>query len=132
MPRCCASARPGRPRHLRAPTRRPARSSTSDCRTSSARSRPLASGPSAPRSEPPGTRPRRGRGRAARTDRKRATDEELGYYSTEDSFTSIISDARNELSNRLRHAQEHPVAKRVSDLIDGLDELASKLDRKDR
>jgi curved DNA-binding protein CbpA len=63
---------------------------------------------------------------AART---RATDEELGYYSTEDSFTSIVSDARDELSNRLRHAQEHPVAKRVKDLIDGLEDLASKLDR---
>jgi hypothetical protein len=61
--------------------------------------------------------------------RKRPTDEELGYYTTEDSFTSIIGDAREELSNRLRHAQEHPVAKRVKDLIDGLEDLASKLDR---
>ena len=68
--------------------------------------------------------------RAARgNDRKRPSDEELGYYSTEDNFTSIINDARDELSNRLRHAQEHPVARRVTDLIDGLEELASKLDR---
>jgi hypothetical protein len=68
--------------------------------------------------------------RAARsTDRTRPTDEELGYYTTEDNLTSIISDAREELSNRLRHAQEHPVARRVTDLIEGLEELASKLDR---
>ena len=63
------------------------------------------------------------------SDRKRPSDEELGYYTTEDSFSSIITDAREELSNRLRHAQEHPVARRVADLIDGLEELASKLDR---
>ncbi len=64
--------------------------------------------------------------------RKRPTDEELGYYTTEDSFTSIIADARSELSDRLRHAQEHPVAKRVSNLIEGLEDLASKLDGRDR
>jgi curved DNA-binding protein CbpA len=63
---------------------------------------------------------------------KRATDEELGYYKTDDSFTSILSDARRELSDRLKHAPEHPVARRVSELIEGLEELASKLDRKDR
>jgi flagellar biosynthesis/type III secretory pathway protein FliH len=61
---------------------------------------------------------------------KRPTDEELGYYTTEDSFTSILADARSELAQHLAHAQEHPVAKRVKDLIDGLDDLASKLDRK--
>jgi curved DNA-binding protein CbpA len=66
---------------------------------------------------------------ATRSERKRPSDEELGYYTTEDSLSSIISDAREELSNRLRHAQEHPVARRVTDLIDGLEELASKLDR---
>ena len=69
---------------------------------------------------------------ATQRERKRPTDEELGYYSTEDSFASIITDAREELSNQLRHAREHPVAKRVSDLIDGLEELASKLDRPER
>jgi len=61
--------------------------------------------------------------------RKRPSDEELGYYSTEDNFSSIISDAREQLSGRLKHAGEHPVARRVADLIDGLEELASKLDR---
>ncbi len=71
-------------------------------------------------------------GAARGGERKRPSDEELGYYSTEDNFTSIISDAREELSNRLGHAQEHPVARRVTDLIDGLEELASKLDRPPR
>jgi curved DNA-binding protein CbpA len=69
--------------------------------------------------------------RARPTERQRPTDEELGYYKTDDSFTSILSDARRELSERLKHAPEHPVAKRVSDLIQGLEDLASKLDRKD-
>jgi curved DNA-binding protein CbpA len=67
--------------------------------------------------------------RARGNDRKRPSDEELGYYSTEDNFTSIINDAREQLSGHLKHAGEHPVARRVTDLIEGLEELASKLDR---
>jgi curved DNA-binding protein CbpA len=59
----------------------------------------------------------------------RASDEELGYFETEDSFSKIVSDARDELAHRFSDAREHPVVKRVSDLIDGLDDLASKLDR---
>jgi curved DNA-binding protein CbpA len=59
----------------------------------------------------------------------RASDEQLGYFETQDSFTKIVSDARDELAHRFSDAREHPVVKRVSDLIDGLDELASKLDR---
>lgn len=64
-----------------------------------------------------------------RTDRPdRPSDEDLGYVTTEDSFSKILSDARGELSARFSHAREHPAVRRVSDLIDGLDELASKLD----
>ncbi len=59
----------------------------------------------------------------------RPSDEELGYVTTDDSFSKILSDARDELSTRFSHAREHPVVQRVSDLIDGLDELASKLDQ---
>ena len=59
----------------------------------------------------------------------RASDEELGYFETQDSFSKIVSDARDEIAHRFSDAREHPVVKRVSDLIDGLDELASKLDR---
>lgn len=54
----------------------------------------------------------------------RPTDEELGYVTTDDSFSKILADARAELSDRFGDAREHPVAERVADLID---ELASKL-----
>ena len=45
----------------------------------------------------------------------------------EDSFGRILSDVRDELGERLSHAREHPAVRRVSDLIDGLDDLASRL-----
>jgi curved DNA-binding protein CbpA len=57
----------------------------------------------------------------------RPTDEELGYFETDDSFTKILADAKDELSDRFSGAREHPVVRRVSSLIDELDELASKL-----
>jgi hypothetical protein len=57
---------------------------------------------------------------------RRATDEELGYVHTDDSFSKILSDARDELTGRLSEAREHPVAKRVSDLIDELEQLMSR------
>ena len=57
---------------------------------------------------------------------RRATDEELGYFHTDDTFSKVLSDAREELSGRLSDAREHPVAKRVSDLISELEELMSK------
>jgi len=57
----------------------------------------------------------------------RPSDEELGYIKTDDSFTKILADARSELSERFSEAHGHPVVRRVSDLIDELDELASKL-----
>jgi molecular chaperone DnaJ len=57
---------------------------------------------------------------------RRPTDEELGYVTTDDSFTKILADARSELSDRLDGAREHPVARRVSDLIDDLEDLLSK------
>jgi curved DNA-binding protein CbpA len=57
----------------------------------------------------------------------RPTDEELGRVETEDSFSKILADARNELSDKFSEAREHPVVRRVSNLIDELDDLASKL-----
>jgi len=54
----------------------------------------------------------------------RPSDEDLGYVSTDDSFSKILSDAASELSERLSEARESPVTRRVSDLID---ELGSKL-----
>ncbi len=61
-----------------------------------------------------------------RPDARRATDEELGYVSTDDSFTKILSDARDELFGTASEAgaAARPAAHRVADL---LDELAAKL-----
>lgn len=61
---------------------------------------------------------------AAADKRKGPTDEELGYVHTDDSFAKILADAEVELSERLSGAREHPVGRRVSDLID---ELTGKL-----
>jgi curved DNA-binding protein CbpA len=56
--------------------------------------------------------------------RERPSDEELGYVTTDDSFSKILADARDELFDRIEEVRESPAAKRVSDLID---ELAAKL-----
>jgi hypothetical protein len=56
----------------------------------------------------------------------RPTDEELGYVTTEDSFSKILADARAELADRVSDARKHPAARRVADLIDGIDDLASR------
>jgi DnaJ domain len=59
---------------------------------------------------------------ADRPDRpERPSDEELGYIKTDDSFSKIFSDARAELADLLSEGREHPLAKRLSDLIDELD-----------
>jgi curved DNA-binding protein CbpA len=62
---------------------------------------------------------------------KRASDEDLGYYSTEDSFSKILDDAADGLSERFSEARDSPAGHRVSDLID---ELAHKLtgERRDK
>jgi DnaJ-like protein len=55
---------------------------------------------------------------------KRPSDEEMGYYTTTDSFSQILDDAAAELSERFNGARESPAGHRVADLID---ELTSKL-----
>jgi curved DNA-binding protein CbpA len=55
---------------------------------------------------------------------ERPSDEDLGYYSTHDSFSKILDDAAAELGERFTDARDSPAGHRVSDLID---ELASKL-----
>lgn len=67
---------------------------------------------------------------AAATRKKRPTDEELGYYTSEDSFSSILADARTELAEQLAARRDHPAVRHVSDLIKGLEDLASRLDRR--
>ena len=66
---------------------------------------------------------------ASQPPEERPSDEELGYIRTDDSIGKILSDARSTLADRYGKARQHPVAKRVSDLIDGLEELTEKLDR---
>ncbi len=64
---------------------------------------------------------------------RRYTDEELGYITTDDSFSKIFSDAASELSDRVSEArEEHPVPKSVTDKVpksvaDLIDDLSSKL-----
>jgi hypothetical protein len=54
---------------------------------------------------------------------ERPSDEELGYVETNDSFSKILADARDELAGRFSDVRE-PATKRVADLID---DLAAKL-----
>jgi curved DNA-binding protein CbpA len=54
-------------------------------------------------------------------ERKRPSDEELGYVTTDDSFTKIFADARSELASRLADERQKPLAKRLADLLDELD-----------
>jgi curved DNA-binding protein CbpA len=73
-------------------------------------------------------RARRAASEAAAGNRKRPSDEELGYVTTDDSFSKILDDASDELSKLFGDARdaarEHHVGKRVADAID---ELAAKL-----
>lgn len=55
---------------------------------------------------------------------ERPSDEDLGYFSTNDSFSKILDDAAAELGERFTEARDSPAGHRVSDLID---ELTSKL-----
>jgi curved DNA-binding protein CbpA len=54
----------------------------------------------------------------------RASDEDLGYVRTDDSFSQILDDAAAELGERFTEARDSPAGHRVSDLID---ELSAKL-----
>jgi len=97
--------------------------------------------PTPPRSEPPPTDPdleqrladierdllqkaRAARERAQRAAReaaasyKRPSDEELGYVKTDDTLGKILSDARQEIADRLGHVRDEPVRDRVADLLD--------------
>jgi curved DNA-binding protein CbpA len=60
---------------------------------------------------------------------KRPSDEDLGYYTTTDSFSQILDDAAAELSERFTEARDSPGGHRVADIID---ELTSKLTGEDR
>lgn len=78
----------------------------------------------------------RRRARAAASDAReragRPSDEELGYVTTDDSFSKILDDAtsrlgawlsqaESEISDRVTDAQPHSARKRVTDLIEELE-----------
>jgi curved DNA-binding protein CbpA len=69
-------------------------------------------------------RARRAAREAAAADRERPSDEELGYVTTDDSFSKILDDAGAELAKLWRESREQGVGKHVADT---LDELADKL-----
>jgi len=54
------------------------------------------------------------------TEPERASDEELGYFTTDDSFGKIIADVADELAGGLADARRHPSVQRLEDLIDRL------------
>jgi hypothetical protein len=60
----------------------------------------------------------------------RPSDEELGYYTTDDSFGKILADVRAEVSDKLSEARHHPAVKRVADMVDGLEGLTSRFDKR--
>lgn len=47
----------------------------------------------------------------------RPTDEELGYVTTEDSFSKILADAGDEVADRWERSAKKPFAKRLADLF---------------
>jgi hypothetical protein len=75
-------------------------------------------------------RARRAARDAVRETAGRPSDEELGYYSTDDSFGKILGDLRDEVADKLSDARQHPAVKRVADLVDGLDGLTSKFEKR--
>lgn len=61
---------------------------------------------------------RRAQASQALQDQRRPTPEELGYYSTDDSFTKIIDDATEEFGERLRKSDaKKQFTRRLSDLF---------------
>jgi curved DNA-binding protein CbpA len=77
---------------------------------------------------------------AAAGDGERPSDEELGYISTNDSFTQILDDLADQVSSRFSEvkdaAGERPRRARPRSVTDWIDELGSKLagerERRDR
>jgi hypothetical protein len=69
-------------------------------------------------------RARRAAREAAAQTERRPTDEELGYVTTDDTFSKVLADARSELAGWLADERSEPAAKRAADFVD---DLASKL-----
>jgi curved DNA-binding protein CbpA len=58
------------------------------------------------------------------SDARRPSDEELGYFSTDDSLSKILSDARSELAARFAEVRDEAPREHLADL---LDDIAAKL-----
>jgi DnaJ-class molecular chaperone len=71
----------------------------------------------------------RERARQAAREAVRDTPEPAPVAEEEDSFGRILEDIVDEVADKLSGARKHPAVRRVSDLIDGLDDLASRLDK---
>ena len=71
-------------------------------------------------------RARRAARDAVRESSGRPSDEQLGYVTTDDSFGKILADVREEVSDKLAGAREHPAVRRVAEIIDELDGLTSR------
>jgi hypothetical protein len=67
---------------------------------------------------------------AARDAIRESTGDQSGHVTTEDSFTKILADVRDEVSGRLSGARDHPAVRRVADLIDGIEDLSSRFDKR--
>jgi curved DNA-binding protein CbpA len=55
---------------------------------------------------------------AAKAGGRRATDEELGYYRTEDSFTKILADAAHEVSEIYDEARRSGAGRTLEEMLD--------------
>ena len=74
-------------------------------------------------------RARRAAREATRDGRGEASEEELGYVTTEDSFGKILADVSTEVAEWLRGAGHHPAVRRVADFVRDLD--GDREDRRD-
>jgi curved DNA-binding protein CbpA len=70
----------------------------------------------------------RERARQAAREAVRETPEPV--VEQEDSLGKILEDIVDEVADKLSGARKHPAVQRVSDLIDGLDDLTSRLDKR--
>jgi curved DNA-binding protein CbpA len=70
------------------------------------------------------------RERARQAARDAVREEPVVETEQEDSFGKILEDIVDEVADRLTGARKHPAVQRVGDLIDGLDDLASRLDKR--
>jgi hypothetical protein len=77
-------------------------------------------------------RARRAAQEAAAQTERRPTDEELGYVTTDDTFSQVLADARSDLAKRFGESRDRPAAERVADLLDEVSALLRRESRRER